>query len=109
MYAIWDRSSGALVYVGETSGLRDRFGDLGRLPNHTFRRYAARLLKVNRALRAAALSSAMAARFEVGFLVVKFGRAELEEFLILRFRASLVNKPAKRLLRSPQYDWVVPV
>jgi len=109
VYAIWDIDTAELVYVGETSDLRARFVDLGRYENHTFRRTAARLLRVPRAAGEEQLSAAMARRFEIGFCQVAFGRAEVEEYLILRYRRTLLNKPARRLLRGDQYAWVTPL
>ena len=81
VYAIWERRSNLLVYVGETSDLRSRLSDLGRYPNHTFRRTAAKRLHVERSAGEAVLSAAIAKRYEIAFLPVAFGRAELEEYL----------------------------
>lgn len=36
------------------------------------------------------------------------GRAELEEYLRLRWMKTIVNGPAKRLLRGLQYRWITP-
>jgi hypothetical protein len=105
VYAIWDARSGKPVYVGETSGLLARMGDLGRTVNHTFRRIARKELKAASATESA-LSALLAARFEIAFLPVDFGRAEFEEYLILRWRRTLYNKPALRLQKSAQYQWV---
>jgi len=55
------------------------------------------------------LNRLLAARFEISFVEVSFGRAELEEYLVLRWRSTLYNKPAVRLKGSPQYRWVQPV
>lgn len=108
VYAIWDHAKRHLVYVGETSDLKSRFGDLRRSVNHTFRRKA----RVYVGLRANApehqLTAAMAEAFELAFLPVAFGRSETEEYLVLRYRDSLLNKPASRLLRGEQYNWVMP-
>lgn len=107
VYAIWDIISKFPVYVGETSALRSRMSDIGRSVNHTFRRKAAKLLNVA-SNDEAALSAAMSARYAVSFVEVQFGRAEVEEFLVLRWRKTIVNKPAKRLLHGERYKWVEP-
>jgi hypothetical protein len=79
--------------------------DIGRPINHTFARKACKALCIpEQALQD--LAVAMRARYELAFITVAIGRAEVEEYLILRWRKTLINKPAKRLLRSPQYAWV---
>lgn len=107
VYAIWDVALKAPVYVGESSGLKSRMSDVGRTVNHTFRRKVAPILKVN-AGDESALTRAMSKRYDVSFIEVELGRAELEEFLVLRWRKTLLNKPAKRLLRGERYKWVRP-
>jgi hypothetical protein len=105
VYAIWDAQSSKPVYVGETSGLFARMGDLGRTLNHTFRRIVRKKFNAATATESA-LNVLLAERFKIAFLPVAFGRAELEEYLILRWRKTLYNKPALRLQASPQYRWV---
>ena len=107
VYAIWDTQSGKPVYVVETSGLLARMGDLGRTQNHTFRRTVRKKFKFRATSKnEAALNALLATRFEIAFLPVDFGRAELEEYLVLRWNQTLYNKPALRLKRSAQYEWV---
>lgn len=105
-YGIWDVKSGTLVYVGQTSDLRSRFRDLGRYENHSFRRTAAKQLRVARVAGEEALSQTLAGRYQIAYIEVAFGRAEIEEYLILRHRRTLLNKAVKRLLRGSQYGWV---
>jgi hypothetical protein len=105
VYAIWDSRSGSPVYVGETSGLFARMADLGRTPNHTFRRIVREKLSP-KSNKEDALNAMLAERFEIAFVAVDFGRAELEEYLILRWRRTLYNKPAFRLTKSEQYQWL---
>jgi hypothetical protein len=107
VYALWDMKSLNVFYVGETSSLRHRMCDIGRSVNHTCRRKIAKLLELpfNDEV---ALSRAMAERYVVSFIEVQLGRAELEEYLVLRWRDTIVNKPAKRLLRGSRYKWVTP-
>lgn len=107
VYAIWDLISKSPIYVGETSALRSRMSDIERAENHTFRRKAAKLLNIQ-SNDEAALTAAMKNRYAVAFIEVQLGRAELEEFLILRWRKTILNKPAKRLLRGERYKWVEP-
>ena len=85
VYAIRDVKSSNPVYVGESSNLRSRMGDLGRTVNHTFRRKAAAILKMN-AVNDVALTEAMSRRYEISFIKVQLGRAELEEFLVIVWR-----------------------
>jgi len=105
VYAIWDIRIRKPVYVGETSGLLARMGDLGRTVNHTFRRIVRKKLNAESATEAD-LNAMLADRFELAFLPVSFGRSEFEEYLILRWRQSLYNKPTLRLGQSSQYKWV---
>jgi hypothetical protein len=105
VYAIWDIRTEKPVYVGETSALLARMSDLGRTVNHTFRRIVRKRLKAESASEHE-LNAVLASRFELAFLRVPFGRAELEEYLILRWRRSLYNKPTLRLRKSNQYKWV---
>lgn len=107
VYAVWDLILKTPVYVGETSALRSRMSDIGRKVNHTFRRKVAKLLNIN-SNDEAVLSAAMAERYAVSFVEVQLGRAELEDFLILRWRKTILNNPAKRLLRGERYTWVEP-
>jgi hypothetical protein len=105
VYAIWDAHTGEPVYVGETSGLLARMGDQGRTVNHTFRRILIKRLGLARTTDAK-LNAVLAQRFELAFLPVSLGRSELEEYLVLRWRRTLYNKPALRLRTSTQYEWV---
>lgn len=107
VYAIWDVESRLPVYVGETSGLSPRMGDLGHTLNHTFRRIVRRRYGLQGATEAE-LNAILAAKFEIAWIEVPFGRAELEEYLILRWRASLWNRVSLRLQQSEQYGWVQP-
>ena len=103
VYAIWQ--SDTPIYVGESSGLKARMSDLARPVNHSFtKKTCVTLSLVETSLQE--LAAAMSSRYALSFIAVPFGRAEIEEYLILRWRNSLVNKPATRLLKSPQYQWV---
>lgn len=105
VYAVWNEDSP--IYVGETSSLRYRMSDIARPVNHTFARKTCKALCIpEKSLED--LAAAMRARYKLSCIPVALGRAEVEEYLILRWRKTLINKPVKRLLRSPQYAWVEP-
>lgn len=103
VYTVWEGDKP--IYVGESSSLRARMSDIGRPLNHTFARKTCKTFLISES-SLEELAAAMRARYLLSFILVPFGRAEVEEYLVLRWRSTLVNKPAKRLLRSPQYDWV---
>jgi hypothetical protein len=52
------------------------------------------------------LSELIAKHYSISFLPVSLGRAELEEYLSLRHRLTLINSPSRRHLKGPSYDWV---
>ena len=82
VYAIWDRKSCEPVYVGETSGLKGRMTrDISYVGKHTFRKKAASVLKVD-PNESTTLTRKMAKRYEVSYVAVELGRAELEEYLV---------------------------
>jgi len=103
VYVVWE---GDLpIYVGETSCLKARMSDIGRPVNHTFARKVCKALLLS-PTSLEELAAAMRMRYTLSFATISYGRAEVEEYLVIRWQKTLVNKPAKRLLRSPQYDWV---
>ena len=103
VYVLWFNKTNEPNYVGETSCLRLRMSDIGRTVNHTFRKDIARArnwpLVDDRQL-----SHRISKEFSLSFIELHFGRAELEEYLIQRWRKYLVNKPDKRVLRGGWYD-----
>lgn len=102
VYVIWNKKGRKAAYVGETCHLNHRFGDLERTVNHTFRGKVAAILKVapgNESL----LSKKISRRFSISYLPLEFGRKELEEYLVLKWAGTVINKPAKRLRLSEQY------
>jgi hypothetical protein len=105
VYVIWDAHLGSPAYVGESACLRDRIGDAGRVVNHTFRRRTAERLNID-SKDAQTISLAMSKRYKLAFVEVQLGRAELEEYLRVRWRDTITNGPAKRMLRGVQYKWV---
>jgi hypothetical protein len=105
VYVLWEANHP--LYVGETSSLRLRMSDLGRAVNHTFSRKIAKQFALSNS-EPVALASILSTRYALSYLKVVFGRKEVEEYLILRWRATLINKPTRRLLYSSQYQWVQP-
>lgn len=103
IYVIWKAETP--FYVGETSSLRLRMSDLARPINHSFTKKIARLHKISEAAYAD-LAREISTHYQLSHIKVELGRAEIEEYLILRWRNSLINKPTKRLLHSTQYQWV---
>ena len=101
VYVIWQAQTP--VYVGESSSLRLRMADLARPINHTFTRKIAQKYDIP---DCAELARTVSANYHLSHIQVELGRAEIEEYLILRWRNTLMNKPTKRLLHSTQYHWV---
>ena len=99
IYVIWTLRTGKAIYVGETCNLNSRLGDLGRIANHTFRRKAS---KIHRTHQKKALDKVMFENYLLSFKTVPFGRKEVEEYLILKWKPQH-NKPQRRLLESEQY------
>lgn len=107
VYAIWDGQTGHPIYVGETASLRERMIDLGRTVNHTCRRKIIDILKLA-GRPEPEISLAMSKRYFLSFIPVFLGRAELEDYLALRWRQTILNQPAVRLVRGDMYRWVQP-
>lgn len=103
VYAVWENDQP--IYVGESSSLKARMSDIGRPVNHIFARKTCKALGIAETSREE-LAAAMRSRYLLSFVAIQFGRAEVEEYLVLRWRRTLMNKPAKRLLRSAQFAWV---
>jgi hypothetical protein len=105
VYALWTAKSGLPIYVGQSSSLRDRMRDLGRSVNHTCRRKIAVRHKLVGASEAK-LSAKMAKCYTVSFITVALGRVELEEYLSLLWKKTLLNSPGRRLLTGANYSWL---
>ncbi len=103
VYVIWNKGNRKAKYVGETCHLNHRFGDLERTVNHTFRVKTAAILKVSSG-NDALLSKRMSSHFSASYLPLEFGRKELEEYLRLKWASTVLNKPARRLRLSEQYQ-----
>ncbi len=101
VYVIWE--SGTPVYVGETSGVHSRMGDLMRPVNHAFTK---KVGIENEISDLDLLRQYISDTYQISFIGVDFGRSEIEEYLILRWRKTLINKPTTRLLKGEQYTWV---
>ena len=101
VYVIWEKEKP--IYVGETSGLKSRMSDLMRPINHAFTK------KISQKLNTEDLSilrKFMSKNYKLSYLKTDLGRSEIEEYLILRWRKTLINKPTIRLLKGSQYSWV---
>jgi GIY-YIG catalytic domain len=103
VYAIWDINERNLAYIGETSSLKSRMRDIGKTKKHTFRRKVAKKPEMA-SNDEAGLSEKISKRYAVSFIEIQFGRAELEEFLILRWKPELNKKSAKRSPLSKHYE-----
>ena len=96
VYVIWTKA-GRPKYVGETCQLNHRCYDLERAVNHTFRWKMAKeygMKKINDDV----LSRKLSKEFRYSYLPVDFGRKELEEYLVVEWAKTIINKPPKRLL-----------
>ena len=106
VYAVWEGRTP--IYVGESSSVALRMGDIRRPVNHPFpKKVCAEHGLEPGDLTALALF--MSSRYTISSLPVLFGRRELEEYLVLRWRRFVLNRPARRLRQSPQYGWVEPL
>jgi hypothetical protein len=101
VYVLWNGD--IPVYVGETSGLFSRMHDLMNPVNHAFTKKISQETKIT---NLEVLRADISKKYTVSYIEVNFGRSEIEEFLILRWRNTLTNKPTKRLLKGSQYSWV---
>ena len=101
VYVIWGNEKP--IYVGETSGLKSRMSDLMRPINHAFTK------KIDNKIEAQSLDELrtyMSDNYKLSYISIDLGRSEIEEYLILRWRKTLINKPTTRLLKGSQYSWV---
>jgi len=104
VYGIWEDEN--LRYFGETCNLRDRLFDLVVSGRH----HALNLLLADRAKgKAGKEKVALFSQppFTVSWMTVEIGRAELEEYMVLKNAAGLKNHKGGRFaLRSDKADWV---
>lgn len=100
VYAIWNkRGRYRPVYVGETANLCERFGDLERTVNHTFRR----TLRGYRGIAEAELNAYMRRNFDISCMAMGLGRKELEEFLVCKWNTIEFNTLPARYWRSESF------
>ncbi len=90
VYAIWEFE--VPVYVGETKNLKKRMKSLSRPRTHTFTKKCGETFDINEA-DIGALRRAISERYMVSFVLVPFGRKEGEEYLIEKWRKTVINKP----------------
>jgi hypothetical protein len=108
VYVLWSTRTNKPVYVGETVSLHHRMGDISRTVNHTFRRRIARLRGWT-GLSESELSQRISRQYVLSYLELHLGRAELEEFLVLRWSGYLANKTNLRVRKGRWYQNVRPL
>ena len=101
VYVIWEKEQP--IYVGETSGLKSRMSDIMRPINHAFTKKISNKYNL---FDLTELRKFMSENYKLSYIEVDLGRSEIEEYLILRWRKTLINKPTTRLLKGEQYLWV---
>jgi hypothetical protein len=101
VYVIWEKNQP--IYVGETSGLKSRMSDIMRPINHAFTKKISKKFDLSELNE---LRCFMSNTYKLSYITVDLGRSEIEEYLILRWRKTLINKPTTRLLKGEQYSWV---
>ncbi len=101
VYVVWEKEQP--IYVGETSGLKSRMSDIMRPINHAFTKKISNSKKI---FDLQELRKFMSENYKLSYIEVDLGRSEIEEYLILRWRKTLINKPTTRLLKGEQYSWV---
>ena len=101
VYVVWEKDQP--IYVGETSGLKSRMSDMMRPINHTFTKKISQKFEL---FKLEELREFIQKNYTLSYITVDLGRSEIEEYLILRWRKKLINKPTTRLLKGEQYTWV---
>jgi len=101
VYVVWEKEHP--IYVGETSGLKSRMSDIMRPINHAFTKKISNKFNLSELNE---LRKFMSNNYKISFIPIDLGRSEIEEYLILRWRKTLINKPTTRLLKGEQYSWV---
>jgi len=77
--------------------------DIMRPINHAFTKKISNSKKI---FNLKELRKFMSKNYKLSYIEVDLGRSEIEEYLILRWRKTLINKPTTRLLKGEQYSWV---
>ena len=77
--------------------------DIMRPINHAFTKKISKQFDITNLTE---LRTHMSKNYKLSFITVDLGRSEIEEYLILRWRETLINKPTTRLLKGEQYSWV---
>jgi len=103
VYGIWDESK--LRYFGETCHLNHRLFEIVFIGRH----HSLNLLMGAEALgKTGKEKSAWLCRsaLRISWMVVEIGRAELEEYMVLKYAADLKNRQGRRFgLRSDIIEW----
>lgn len=102
IYAVFNEKMD-LIYIGESGNLRDRMNEINRTVNHSFRKqfghkyfggikskkkFDERVEKL--------LDDYFDEKLYISFLVVNFGRLEIETSLITKYQNKLYNSVKKR-------------
>ena len=102
---LWELTSGAPIYVGETACLAERLTDFGRYVNHSARRKLAVKFKLDRA-QEQEISARIRDSVRISFVELHFGRKELEEYLTLKWSGRLLNSTMRRAHAPNRFQWV---
>ncbi|WP_161531199.1 hypothetical protein [Riemerella anatipestifer] len=101
IYALFEKDD--LIYIGETGNLIKRMSDITRTFNHTFRkqlgkkRFSGTILggKFDDNVEAL-LDNYFDNDLYVSFMEVNFGRLEIEDYLVDKYKYQLLNSEKKR-------------
>ena len=103
IYALFEGNR-KLIYIGETGNLRARMNDLCRTVNHTFRKNLGASnfggIKTTKKFSDEVerkLDLFYDEKLYVSFLVVNYGRLEIESYLISKYQRQLMNSEKKRM------------
>jgi hypothetical protein len=97
VYVIWTKKGAKTAqYVGETTSLLERFKDLGSWRNHTFSRKVKNKYDLD---TPTSIRSKISEFYEISYCAVDFGRKEVEESLIYKWKTHKKFNKA-----SPRYE-----
>jgi len=100
VYVLWSkkRKNNPAVYIGESSNLSERFSDLGSWRNHTFSRQIKNKYNLSSPKQ---VRDKISSSYNITFVKVSYGRKEVEEYLIYKWRTyNEFNKESPRYIRG---------
>ena len=101
VYTLWKASNP--VYVGETCNLWDRIYEMAQRGRHGA--LSKLLSPADGQVRGVAITNVESVRsLEISWLPIELGRKEIEEYLIARWRRTVVNKEDGRFRRRDDAD-----